>query len=81
MTDDGPKLTVRGVTAVAEDATVRHVDQLSPSARRGLQALTIGETRAVAGLEPGEIVVAHSYFRVVQAETAADERETSRVQV
>lgn len=81
MTSDGPTLTVEGVTEVTEDATVRHVDQLSPQARRGLRALAAGEARRVAGLEPGEIVVSRSYFRVVVAEAATGERETRRVQV
>ncbi|MFB6177338.1 MAG: hypothetical protein ABEI99_09390 [Halobaculum sp.] len=79
MTSDGPTLTVETVHRVSEQATVRHVDQLSTETRRALRELADGEQRAVGGLEPGEIVVSVSYYRVVCAESKVEERETEPV--
>jgi hypothetical protein len=51
---------------VRGDAPVRHVDQLSESARDGLWALREDERRTVDGLRPGEVVKAEDYLRVVR---------------
>ena len=70
MTDGESRLTAERVAEAGEATAVRHVDQLSAAARRGLRALAGGERRAVAGLEPGEVVVtAAGYLRVGRAET------------
>lgn len=79
MTHDGSTLTVEAVDRVADSATVRHVDQLSPETRRALRELADGERRAVSGLEPGEIVVSVSYYRVVRAESKIEERDAEPV--
>lgn len=79
MTFDGSTLTVESVNRVSESATVRHVDQLSTETRRALRELVDGEQRAVSGLEPGEVVVSVSYYRVVRAESKIEEREAEPV--
>lgn len=79
MTFDGSTLTVESVDRVSESATVRHVDQLSTETRRALRELVDGEQRAVSGLEPGEVVVSVSYYRVVRAESKIEEREAEPV--
>lgn len=81
MTSDGSTLTVESVDRVSERATVRHVDQLSAETRRAFRELTDGEQRAVSGLEPGEIVVSVSYYRVVHAESMIEEREAEPARV
>ncbi|MFB6242919.1 MAG: hypothetical protein ABEH80_02370 [Halobaculum sp.] len=79
MTSDGPTLAVERAAEVCEETAVRHVDQLSASTREGLRELADGERRAVAGLEPGEVIVSVSYYRVVRAEATASESETTTV--
>ncbi|MFC7098383.1 hypothetical protein ACFQKD_13825 [Halobaculum marinum] len=62
---------VRRAETVPEGATVRHVDQLSERDKSALYELSRGEAVRAPGLEPGEVVVFTSYYRVVEATTAA----------
>jgi|GEM_PF-2093101 len=72
MPNSGSRLTAEQVAEAGEATAVRHVDQLSAAARRGLRALAGGERRTVAGLEPDEVVVtAAGYLQVGRVEPVA----------
>lgn len=68
MSRQRERLTVRRTDDVSEAATVRHVDQLSEEALTAVVEMTDGESRRVAGVESGDVVVFTSYLEVVPAE-------------
>ncbi|WP_435127855.1 hypothetical protein [Halobaculum sp. D14] len=68
MARHGPTLTLRPAEAVPEKATVRHVDQLSEGELEAVADMADGEKRRTPGLQPGDVVVFTSYYRVVAAE-------------
>ena len=68
MSRHGPTLTARRAGSVPEDATVRHVDQLSEADLEAFLAMADGERRRASGLRPDEVIVFAGYYRVVRAE-------------
>ncbi|QLG26252.1 hypothetical protein HUG10_01270 [Halorarum halophilum] len=68
MTQRGPTLTAHRAGPVPEDATVRHVDQLSEDDLEAFVRMTAGEPVRASGLNPDDVIVFAGYYRIARTE-------------